>query len=737
LESKKTVRLHRFILWLSWCAFISLASRPQLPRLPSFLMYFALGTAAALLLPRQAVPIPRFRPNAVQAVLMLLFATALFFVFRGHWIPFYKFRSQVARLGLSWVPLINALAVVGALCSLPLQWKLLFEEGRLLRRAEAAARTGEPGLGRVSMGTIRVFLIAAIACLHLYALQFGSAGFPQNLVGIRFGYFLVNLGMFLSVSLALALVLRRWRYAMLASSVLFAVWGVANYYVFQLHGGPLVFSELANTKTALNVLSEYRLTVTQIPWVSLGFIVMSFRLVRTLWIVDRALPGGGWKRDLVRLGLLAANAALVSLVLLGPGAEDLLTWSRGSAVSHYGFGACVVDDVKRLLHPYRVPEGYDRFVLPEPVTAEEPGQTPDIILILNETFCDLEVYASLRPDRDYLAPFYGIEGAFYGHAVTPTVGGGTNNSEFELLTGNSLYLLNAPAPFNYVDFTRVNSNVVQYLERLGYTTCAMHFQSANNYSRNIAYPAMGFDVSMLGSGYPVPNDRYGNRGGLDASYYAMLNAQYDAYAGDEPRFMYVLTIQNHGGYSRNPPELDTVRARTDFGDLDEDVNEFLSSVALSGEAFRDLTERYAQVDRPVIICMVGDHAPSFITSLATDREWSEREEQLVQRTVPYVIWSNFDADFSSCGEIVSMFSLMPEVLSAAGLPLTTYYRTILELQRSFPVLVSNGYYLDSRGDIGVYSGDDPLCEPITEYYCLAYHALAAGEDYREELFLPQ
>lgn len=738
MGNKKTIRLHRLLLWLSWCAFICLSSRPQLPRLPSFLVYFALGTAAAILIPGRWVPIPRPRPSAVQAVVMLFFSLALFFIFRAHWIPFYKFRSQVARLGLSWVPLMNVLAVVGVLFSLPLQWKLLFEEGRLLQRVESAARAGDAAVGRVSMGMVRVLLIAAIVCMQLYTMQFGGAGFPQNLVGIQFGYFLINMGMFLALSLVLVLILRQWRRAMLASSLLFAVWGVANYYVFQLHGGPLLFSELASARTAFHVLQGYRWSLKQTPWVSLGFIVLTFRLVRALWIVDKTAGTGSRWRDLHRLGLLAAGIALVCLVLLRPGAPELITWPRSSAVSQYGFGACVADDMKRMLYPYRIPAGYDSASLPEPVTAPGNGQAPDIILILNETFCDLEAYTSLRPDRDYLEPFYSIEGAVFGHAVTPKVGGGTNDSEYELLTGNSLYLLNSPAPFNYVDFTKANSNAVQYLKRLGYTSCAMHFfHNTSNYSRNIAYPALGFDVTMLGSDYPVPGDRYGSRDGLDASYYAMVNAQYDSYAGDEPRFIYVLTFQNHGGYARNPSELDTVHARTDFGDLDEDVNEYLSSVALSGEAFRALTERYARSDRPVIICMVGDHAPSFITSLATDREWSEAETELIQRTVPYVIWSNFGADLSFCEETVSMFRLMPAVIRAAGLPVTTYYQAILALKDTFPVLASNGMYRTPDGAIGIYDADDPFCDPITRYYCMEYNCLSAGDDYREALFLPQ
>ena len=50
---------------------------------------------------------------------------------------------------------------------------------------------------------------------------------------------------------------------------------------------------------------------------------------------------------------------------------------------------------------------------------------------------------------------------------------------------------------------------------------------------------------------------------------------------DGPRFMYLLTYQNHGGYEQNDNEYDTVYIQKELGDLTDDVNEYLSSVEKS------------------------------------------------------------------------------------------------------------------------------------------------------------
>ena len=53
--------------------------------------------------------------------------------------------------------------------------------------------------------------------------------------------------------------------------------------------------------------------------------------------------------------------------------------------------------------------------------------------------------------------------------------------------------------------------------------------------------------------------------------------------GDKPRFMYLLTMQNHGGYEQNDSSFDTVIAEGYYGEHDHDVDELLSIISLSGK----------------------------------------------------------------------------------------------------------------------------------------------------------
>ena len=59
---------------------------------------------------------------------------------------------------------------------------------------------------------------------------------------------------------------------------------------------------------------------------------------------------------------------------------------------------------------------------------------------------------------------------------------------------------------------------------------------------------------------------------------------------DGPRFFYLLTYQNHGGWDQNDEALDLVHTRNDYGSLSDVLNEYLTSIKLSADAFCRLTE---------------------------------------------------------------------------------------------------------------------------------------------------
>ena len=587
----------------------------------------------------------------------------------------------------------------------------------------------------------RYLLITAVVFAQYLQLQYSALGDLPLILSQKLPVMALNLVFLAVFSLALSLVFQSMTFSLFVSSLAVTLWSIADHYVILFHGSPLFPSELSNFQTAMNVTSGYRFEIGPVVLHLLAAFAVELVLILLHHLLCR---GKGLISIRSWLWHLAAGLVLAGLFYTGMFTrfrvvdETVLSWLWSRNIEISGFCVCSVENLKKMLYPYRMPEGYaDTAIAPEPAgTPGEGGTQPDVILILNETFCDLDDYSDVQADSEYLKDFYALTNASFGHALVSLEGGGTNNSEYELLTSNSMYLLNNDAPFNYVDLTKTDAQAAAYFHALGYETYAMHCGTAQNYSRDKVYPDMGFDHVLLGKEAFSNHHSYGNRNWLDEDSYLELERLYEEDTG-KPKFMYLLTFQNHGGYEKNDPSMDTVHTARDFGDVTDDVDEFLTSMSISAQAFVDLTAYFEKVDRPVIICMVGDRAPSFIGELPSDPERTEEEAALWKRVVPYVIWSNFDAKLPENGLSVTMTDLLPMTQRAAGLPVTKYGNTILALQEEVPFRSAIGLYMTRDGQIFSYDEQNDLQKKLLQYFYLEYNGLHAGGDYHGEYFLPE
>lgn len=582
-------------------------------------------------------------------------------------------------------------------------------------------------------------IVLGVSFLQTYQLHYSAADGFKQFFTLSLPVVLLNVSLLLWLNLAAKLLLQKWYISIPVTTLLTTVWSVANFFVLKFHGSPLLFSEFANFGTAMNVIDGYRFVwERRITWLLL--LAAACFLAALLLRAIRKRGERFWvRRDfLLTLAALAGGSFLLWMSLFvweTPKPLRTYSWSWRKGVENYGYPAIIVEDVEHSLNAFNLPEGYDAAHL-DAMEAKDPERAPevcpDIILILNETFYDLEEYINLTPDADYLEAFYGIDGAVYGRAIIPSVGGGTNNTEFELLTSCSMSILTRAVPFNYVNLNEEETGAPRYLKALGYSSAALHCESGDNYARNRAYPAMGFDQVIMGQENFTKN-YYGNRRMLDRdNYQDMLRAAESL--GDGPRFVYLLTYQNHGGWEKNDESFDTVHVQEDFGDLTDDVNEFLTSVRMSAEAFRELTEYYAASSRPTVICMLGDHAPSFLTDLPEDPARSEGESEIAKRTVPYVIWSNCGLELQNATDWAAAVDLLPMICRAAGLPTSVFQDQILAVHDRIPVRTLNGLYRSWDGEIGKIEGS-PYEDLMRTYYALEYNALARGSDYRRELYV--
>ena len=505
---------------------------------------------------------------------------------------------------------------------------------------------------------------------------------------------------------------------------------LVNYYELQLHGTVLTFQDIHNIPTAARALSNYRIQLSP----TVGEIIFSFAVLFLIlaFIYSKGLSfKSNGKIGFLPLLILAILSTVLFFLPFAPIRALDWSWEIRYYVDSVPVG--VFENIAKSIKGITKPEGYDIAEIegiegiPATVTRK-----PDIVVILNETYYDMDHLMDFMADAPYMKNYDALD-AYKGYATVPMVGGGTNASEYELLTSNSMTILNTTTPFNDMNLDGCN-NIAEYLKKLGYATMAAHSEPAGNYHRGDAWKALGFDETHFDVDF-TDLDYYEQRySASDSSLFENFKRFYEEMPEDQPRFAYLLTIQNHGGWDRNSPDKDTVHIQDVNGlaEYEQQINEYLTCIQQTDDLIEEVVEYYSGLDRDVIVYMVGDHGPSLL------KEWDLGESDdiyLKKRQVPYFIWSSQgieDYGFPTNSN-VDMCALTPLALKAAGLPLSPYYAQIVHLSENVQCITGmiipgegNGSvntYIDAAGETQDIYGGTEEADLVRKYFYMEYNRL--------------
>lgn len=610
-------------------------------------------------------------------------------------------------------------------------------------------------------GVLPCLLAVAAAFIARYQLELSDGVTPNYLAGQWPVYAPLNAMTALCLTLVLFAVLGRWWLATGISGLLFTVVALINYYTRDLHGSALMPQDILNLGTAAEVMGSYTLKISQ----SVVIIAVCYLPVLALCAVQRALEKGGPKRASwpARGVRVAACAAAVWAVLyigyFGPAPlkpKATYGWAWQETYYKYGYLAGTIEAASLMADPILEPEGYTDDAAREAaalVSGQYAGMAtaenayPDIVLILSESFYDFDLVTDLQADTDVRPVTENLQNAVLGHTVSPHVGGGTNSSEYEMLSSNSLMLMPSITPFNWLNLYGANS-LVSYTKDLGYATLAAHPYTNSNYRRDSAWRALGFDETHFEGDFPT-KEYYGDRPyQTDSATYRDFQALYEAMPADQPRFAFLVSIQTHGDYDMNDASLDIVHAATDYGEYDELMDEYLSCVKMSDAAVQELldyfTELYETTGRRVVVAMAGDHAPSFVDHVADKSIAPQNELQILERSTPFFIWANYPLEHidDAVSEVdplnrMDMVMLAPTIAQQAGLPLSPFYQYLLEMKQVTPVVTGANDYMRPDGTTARYGESAEHDAWAKGYLNLEYNNVGAHAARDQSLFAPQ
>ena len=548
----------------------------------------------------------------------------------------------------------------------------------------------------------------------------------------------LNLIMFELLALLLFSVFGKLHVALMAETLFFAIYGLANYFVLNFRSVPIQPWDLLSIGTAASVAGNYDYTLDrQALLVVLGFL---FLLILEFFC-RFTLKKGTWK---LRLPMAATLVVMLGAFGLMFHSDEIVEQKlrlynklfTPTTISYKNGTALAFVMELRYLSVDK-PAGYNADTaaqelaaleeesMSEPAMAgagSDEGEFPNIIVIMDEAFSDPAILGDFTVNQDYM-PFVhslldGAENTVSGWLNVSVLGGNTANTEFEYLTGNTMAFL-PQGSIPYQQYIKGETpSLASHLAGLGYQTVAMHPYNASGWDRDTVYPAMGFSEM-----YFLPD--FDNAAKVrnyvsDQSDFEKIVEIYEN-KGDNPLFLFNVTMQNHSSYTES---FDNFDPQIEVEGGSQTLNNYLSLLSLSDAALGELISYFEEQEEDTIIVFFGDHQTtnSVIEPILKQNGKSSstltEEEQADRYKVPFFIWANFDIE-EETGVETSVHYLGANTLLAAGVPMDGYFTYLSVFSETVPVISANHVTLAD----GTFTNADDQSELLSDYKGYQYYRL--------------
>ena len=344
-----------------------------------------------------------------------------------------------------------------------------------------------------------------------------------------------------------------------------------------------------------------------------------------------------------------------------------------NAYKDYGFNYCFMcsmldlgidkpstydsDDVSKIVDTVINAAAQNTTVSENKSSLGDEGDTPNVIFLQLETFFDVSHLSNLRFSEDPIPNFTRLQKEYStGYFTVPSIGAGTANTEFEVISGMSLnYFGVGEYPYKTILQKKPCESVCYDLGELGYKSHAIHNNTAVFYDRNLVFSNLGFDTF---TSIEYMNDvEYTPMGwAKDNVLIGCIEDALDSTEGSD--FVYTITVQSHGKY---PSDYNGVLPIKVTGFEDEATNRafeyYVNQLNEVDTFIGNLLDNLKTRDEKTVVVMYGDHLPSFDIT----------EDDLLNGNLfqtEYIIWDNFGLEKQE-GDLYS-YQLTAEVLSRIG-----------------------------------------------------------------------
>lgn len=519
--------------------------------------------------------------------------------------------------------------------------------------------------------------------------------------------------------------------ASLFGTFIFAIGGV-HYLKVLLKGEPLMPMDIFSYKEASMIAPNMNIQLNRGFWFNLVFLILCIALIygyqRFIW---KPLPVRRWL-----LVVPAAVLAVLCLASLGSvkirSRFDVIDIRYDQSTNYIYNGFMVASVMNMSGSRVKIPANYDQAYFQQLLQSTEfnekatnPEKLPNIIVLQMEAYSDPRLLdPTLQYDPDPFAALDKYKDQMHSfHTMTSVLGGSTATTEFEFLTGFNM----AHAPQGIMPFvqymTKERPSLAWDLQEIGYKTIGVHPNIGSFYSRDTAYPYLGFQQFLTLDDFKDP--KYVGYYVSDQSTKDKIIETFENRDKEQPLFCFTVTIQNHGPYNLDGIDLayGVEDGAVSLNDTqNRELRNYASNLQDESQMLADLLGYFSKQDEPVLLLAYGDHQATW--------SWSKSlpDSQKLQ-TAKYLtegfFWANYSVDFEE-RPVIGANYLSPYLLKYAGIPQPEYYQLLY--RQAEQVLGYNPFFVLNQDHSVTLQPDSNI-----ESFALVQYDRMFGRNYLEAL----
>ena len=490
---------------------------------------------------------------------------------------------------------------------------------------------------------------------------------------------------------------RRRVFARIVISVLWLVLGVANGYMLMVRVTPFNAQDLKAAGEGLALINNY------FEPMELVLVIVGLAAV-IVWSVSMWRRGGQFEgkmhRVLALIGVVVCFGAytFISQVALDKRVVSNYFGNIAFAYEDYGLPYCFMASLFNT--GIDEPNGYSRETMEAisnngEITKNETGRSqedlPNVIFIQLESYFDVAEAEFFTTSEDATPNLHAMAQKYSsGYFKVPSVGAGTANTEFEVLTGmNMRYFGPGEYPYKTIVKFQPTESAATAFSALGYGTHALHNNGGNFYSRARVYNMMGFDTF---TSKEFMNILQTTENGWAKDEVLIDNILEAMDTTEQEDFVFGVSVQGHGDY---PEEQVIENPKIKVEGIEDEALKnkweyYVNQVYEMDKFAGDLVAAIEKRGEPTVIVFYGDHLPTM------GLEAEDLKSRYLYNT-NYVIWDNIG--LAKEDRNIPSYQIMADVMERLDIHSGTVFNYHQERRQTI-----------MYGEQYVYNGNPPITE---------------------------